>query len=63
MPFDTVLYLLLALFAFLLICVPNVLGYRSSSTTSFVARVVSFAGFLLLVIGFAQGLLDIGTKF
>jgi hypothetical protein len=49
--FDTVLYLLLALFAFLLICVPNVLGYRSSSATSFAARVISFAGFLLLVIG------------
>jgi hypothetical protein len=49
--FDTVLYLLFALFAFLLICVPNVLGYRSSSATSFVARVVSFAGFLFLVIG------------
>jgi hypothetical protein len=48
---DTVLYLLLALFAFLLICVPNVLGYRSSSTTSFTARVISFAGFLLLVLG------------
>jgi hypothetical protein len=51
MTLDTVLYLLLALFAFLLICVPNVLGYRSSSTTSFAARVLSFAGFLLLVIG------------
>ena len=51
MPFDTVLYLLLALFAFLLICVPNVLGYRSSTATSFAARVISFAGFLLLVIG------------
>jgi hypothetical protein len=49
--FDTVLYLLFALFAFLLICVPNVLGYRSSSATSFAARVVSFAGFLFLVIG------------
>jgi hypothetical protein len=48
---DTVVYLLLALFAFLLICVPNVLGYRSSSATSFAARVVSFAGYLLLVIG------------
>ena len=51
MTLDTVLYLLLALFAFLLICVPNVLGYRSSSATSFAARVISFAGFLLLVIG------------
>jgi hypothetical protein len=48
---DTVVYLLLALFAFLLICVPNVLGYRSSSATSFAARIISFAGFLLLVIG------------
>ncbi len=48
---DTVLYLILALFAFVLICVPNVLGYRSSSATSFAARVISFAGFLLLVIG------------
>jgi hypothetical protein len=48
---DTVLYLLLALFAFLLICVPSVLGYRSSSATSFAARAISFAGFLLLVIG------------
>jgi purine-cytosine permease-like protein len=48
---DTVVYLLLALFAFLLICVPNLLGYRSSSATSFAARVISFAGFLLLVIG------------
>jgi purine-cytosine permease-like protein len=48
---DTVVYLLLALFAFLLICVPNVLGYRSSSAISFAARVISFAGFLLLVIG------------
>jgi hypothetical protein len=48
---DTVVYLLLALFAFLLICVPNTLGYRSSSATSFAARVISFAGFLLLVIG------------
>jgi len=48
---DTVFYLLLALFAFLLICVPNVLGYRSSSASSFAARVISFAGFLLLVIG------------
>jgi hypothetical protein len=48
---DTVLYLIVALFAFLLICAPNVLGYRSSSTTSFVARVISFSGFLLLVIG------------
>ncbi len=51
MPFDTVVYLLLALFAFLLIGVPNVLGYRSSSATSFAARVISFAGFLLLVTG------------
>jgi hypothetical protein len=48
---DTVVYLLLALFAFLLICVPNVLGYRSSSIPSFAARVISFAGFLLFVIG------------
>ena len=48
---DTVLYLLFALFAFLLICVPNVLGHRSSRATSFAARVVSFAGYLLLVIG------------
>jgi hypothetical protein len=48
---DAVLYLLLALFAFLLICVPNVLSYRSSSATSFASRVISFAGFLLLVIG------------
>jgi hypothetical protein len=48
---DSVLYLLLALCAFVLICVPNVLGYRSSSATSFAARVVSFAGFLLLVVG------------
>ena len=51
MPLDTVLYLLLALFAFLLICVPNVLGNRSSPPTSFAARVISFAGFLLLVTG------------
>ncbi|HEX3271277.1 MAG TPA: hypothetical protein VHR15_11555 [Ktedonobacterales bacterium] len=51
MTLDTVVYLLLALFAFLLICVPNVLGYRSSSAISFAARVISFAGFLLLVIG------------
>jgi hypothetical protein len=50
-PFDTVVYLLLALFALLLICVPNVLGYRASSATSFAARVISFVGFLLLVIG------------
>jgi hypothetical protein len=48
---DTVLYLILTLFAFVLICVPNVLGYRSSSAISFAARAISFAGFLLLVIG------------
>ena len=48
---DSVVYLLLALFAFLLICVPTVLGYRSSSAISFAARIVSFAGFLFLVIG------------
>jgi hypothetical protein len=53
--FDTVLYLILALFAILLICIPNVLGHRSSSTTSFAARVISFAGFLLLVIGALLG--------
>ena len=48
---DSVVYLLLALFAFVLICVPTVLGYRSSSAISFAARIVSFAGFLFLVIG------------
>jgi hypothetical protein len=48
---DSVLYLLLALFAFVLICVPNVLGYRSSSAASAASRVASFIGFLLLVIG------------
>jgi hypothetical protein len=48
---DSVLYLLLALFAFVLICVPNVLGYRSSSATSAAARFTSFAGFLFLVGG------------
>ena len=51
MAFDTVLYLLLALFALLLICVPSVLGYRSSPAASVASRVASFVGFLLFVIG------------
>lgn len=51
MTFDAVLYLILALFAFLLICVPSVLGYRASSASSAASRTVSFIGFLLLITG------------
>jgi hypothetical protein len=49
--FDTVVYLLLAVLAFLLICIPTLLGSRASSLASAMARRVSFIGFLLLILG------------
>jgi len=48
---DTFVYLTLTLFALVLICIPMLLGYHSSSPASIAARGASFVGFLLLVGG------------